>query len=90
MKMDLDEFKTRLREVTDDERPVAITEQDRVVGHYLPVSNRNPDAIDIDGWARARLLAQEKWVARTPDWIERLTRFGLDENGEPSQNEYRP
>lgn len=89
MKMDLDEFKTRLREVTDDERPVAIMQQNRVVGHYLPVSTRNPDEIDIDGWARARLLAQEKWVARTPDWMGRLTRFGLDDDGEPFENEHR-
>lgn len=90
MKMEIDEFQTRLRDAAVGDQAIVIIDDEQVVGHYLPVSHRDPDHVDIEGWAAARLEARARWIKRTPDWEERLSRFGLDDGGDPYGNEPRP
>ena len=89
MKMDVDEFRKRLSEVTAQEQPIVVMADEKVIGHYMPVTNGNPEALDIERWATSRLEARARWIARTPAWQERLMRFGLDEEGDPYENEPR-
>jgi hypothetical protein len=82
MKMSVDEFKRRFGEGGNDQM-IAVIADGRVVGHYIPATPENTGELDLEAWADARTRFRRRWIERTPDWKERLARYGLDEDGEP-------
>jgi antitoxin (DNA-binding transcriptional repressor) of toxin-antitoxin stability system len=82
MKMGVREFRSRISEVLRGSEPVELTSNGRVVAEVRPVTPR-PPADDIDEWRSRRLAFRDRWRETTPDWLERLTEFGVDEEGYP-------
>ena len=89
MKMGIKEFRERLGEVATGQEPVALTHHGRVVGHYLPIDRRRVADGDLDGWVAARDRFRAQWKSGNPDWQEQLSRFGLNDEGEPFSNDPR-
>ena len=83
MKMGLREFRERLSEIAHGQEPVVITHHGKMLGQYLPVRKKAAENIDLDEWVAERERSQADWRARTPDWRERMTAYGLRPDGDP-------
>jgi antitoxin (DNA-binding transcriptional repressor) of toxin-antitoxin stability system len=81
MQIGVREFKGRLSELLNGDRPVVVTNNGRVVGEFTPASITAPTA-DRRDWLKRRLAARRRWQEETPDWRDRLAAEGMDDEGE--------
>lgn len=81
-KMGIKEFRRRVSEVASGSELVEVTNNGRVVAEFTPVNPVRSTA-EQSQWLEDRLAFRQRWQEETPDWFERLTDFGLDEEGEP-------
>ena len=80
MKMGIKEFRERISEVTLGDEVVIITNHGKRVGRYVPERTRPAQDIDMDEWGAEREEFSRLWRAATPDWRERLAKFGIPED----------
>jgi antitoxin (DNA-binding transcriptional repressor) of toxin-antitoxin stability system len=81
MQIGIRELKERLSEVVSGNQHVVVTKNGRVMGEYRPATIVMPSA-DRAAWLENRVAFRTRWKAETPDWVDRLTRCGMDEEGE--------
>ena len=76
------EFRHRLSEVVNGNRQVVVTNNGKDVGEFTPATIKAPNA-EPSRWLEERQAFRRRWQAETPDWLDRLTDAGMDEEGEP-------
>jgi prevent-host-death family protein len=82
MKIGVREFREKLSEVVNGNRPVVITNNGRVVGEFTPATVTTPTANSAD-WLQDRIAFRKWWQSHVPNWRDRLLLEGLDAEGEP-------
>ena len=81
MQIGVRELKGRLSEVVNGPHPITVTRNGKVLGEFTPATIIKPTA-DRAQWLEARLAFRRRWQSETPDWEDRLTREGMDDEGE--------
>ena len=82
MEIGVRELRNRLSEIVNGNRHVVVTNNGRVIGEFTPATIEQP-TMSREEWLEKRQAARTRWQVEVPDWQERLTGFGLDEEGEP-------
>ncbi len=82
MEVGVRELRSRLSEIVNGNRPVTVTNKGRVVGEFTPATIEQP-TMSREEWLERRRSARKRWQNEVPDWEDRLTKYGLDEEGEP-------
>ncbi len=81
MQIGVRELRERLSEVVNGNQHVVVTNNGKVVGEFTPATITLPTA-DASKWLEDRIAFRERWRATTPDWMERMMKEGMDEEGE--------
>ena len=82
MEIGVRELRNRLSEIVNGHRHVVVTNKGRVVGEFTPATIVQP-TMNRDEWLAKRQAARRRWQEEFPDWRERLSDYGLDDEGEP-------